>query len=106
MLYATNNVLGEVLGQLYVSKRFTPEAKEKAIEMIEQNVGKLYISKTKNDFIMVHAHLAIGAENSGKLVAKVKNEAKRLAGEQDKDFVIETINPVRINGVNQIGISA
>lgn len=65
----------------------------KAIEMIEQNVGKLYISKTKNDFTMVHARLAIGAENSGKLVAKVKNEAKRLAGEQDKDFVIVDGSP-------------
>ncbi len=37
---------------------------------------------------MVHAKLGIGADNSGKLVAKVKNEAKELAKEQNKSFII------------------
>ena len=64
-----------------------------AIEIVEQNVGNLYISRTKNDFTLVHAKLAIGAENSGKLVAKVKNEAKKIAGEQEKDFVIVDGSP-------------
>ncbi|MCK5170024.1 MAG: 4Fe-4S binding protein, partial [Bacteroidales bacterium] len=59
-----------------------------AISMHEQNVGDWYISKTKVENILVHAKLGIGAENSGKLVAKVKNEAKRLAKENNKDYII------------------
>jgi len=38
--------------------------------------------------INVHAKLGIGAENSGKLVAKVKNEAKRIANETNREYVI------------------
>jgi MinD superfamily P-loop ATPase len=37
---------------------------------------------------MVHARLGIGADNSGKLVAKVKNEAKQIAKENNKDYII------------------
>jgi MinD superfamily P-loop ATPase len=37
---------------------------------------------------MVHARLGIGAENSGKLVARVKNEAKRIAEEMNKNIVL------------------
>ena len=32
---------------------------------------------------MVHAKLGIGAENSGKLVAEVKKEARRIATEKE-----------------------
>ena len=42
---------------------------------------------------MVHARLGIGADNSGKLVAKVKNEAKRLAGETDIKYIIVDGSP-------------
>ena len=42
---------------------------------------------------MVHARLGIGAENSGKLVAQVKNEAKRIAKEMDKDIVLVDGSP-------------
>ncbi len=59
-----------------------------AITMHEQNVGDWYISTTKVQNTMVHAKLGIGAENSGKLVAKVKNEAKAIAENQQKDFRI------------------
>jgi MinD superfamily P-loop ATPase len=59
-----------------------------AITMHEQNVGDWYVSKTKIENTLVHAKLGIGAENSGKLVAKVKNEAKRLAEENNKDYII------------------
>ncbi len=59
-----------------------------AIAMNEQNVGKWYISNTKADNVMVHARLGIGAENSGKLVAKVKNEAKHIAEETSKQFIV------------------
>lgn len=61
---------------------------ERAIEMIEQNVGNWYVSNTRLNNTMVHARLGIGAENSGKLVAKVKNEAKEIANRNNKDFII------------------
>ncbi len=64
-----------------------------AIAMNEQNVGKWYISNTKADNVMVHARLGIGAENSGKLVAKVKNEAKRIAEETSKQFIVVDGSP-------------
>lgn len=59
-----------------------------AIIMRDQNVGDWYISTTKVDNTMVHAKLGIGAENSGKLVAKVKNEAKAIAEKQHKEFAV------------------
>jgi len=61
---------------------------EEAIKMEVQNVGRWYISNTRVGNILVHAKLGIGAENSGKLVAKVKNEAKQIAKENNKDFII------------------
>ena len=42
---------------------------------------------------MVHAHLGIGADNSGKLVAKVKDEAKALALKYEKDYVLVDGSP-------------
>ncbi len=59
-----------------------------AIDMEEQNVGKWYVSDTKFENTLVHAKLSIGADNSGKLVAKVKNEAKRIATKNNKDFIV------------------
>lgn len=35
VLFATNEAIGEGLGQLYVAKMFTPEAKQRATELIE-----------------------------------------------------------------------
>jgi len=64
-----------------------------AITMEEQNVGEWYISTIKTGSTMVHARLGIGAENSGKLVAKVKNEAKRIGEEQKKNLVIVDGSP-------------
>ena len=64
-----------------------------AINMNEQNVGQWYISKTKAENILVHARLGIGAENSGKLVAKVKNEAKNIAKESNINLVIVDGSP-------------
>ncbi len=49
-----------------------------AIAMEEQNVGQWYISTTKTGNPMVHARLGIGAENSGKLVARVKKKPTEL----------------------------
>jgi len=64
-----------------------------AITMEDENVGKWFISNTKAANVLVHARLGIGAENSGKLVAKVKNEAKRIAKENNKEFVIVDGSP-------------
>jgi MinD superfamily P-loop ATPase len=59
-----------------------------AITMMERKSGNVYISNTKAGNKMVHARLDIGAENSGKLVARVKNEAKSLAVAGKKSFII------------------
>lgn len=59
-----------------------------AITMVDQNVGNWYVSTTKVQNTMVHAKLGIGAENSGKLVARVKNEAKAIAENQQKKFTV------------------
>ena len=42
---------------------------------------------------MAHAKLKIGADNSGKLVAKVKNEAQRIAREKNADMIIVDGSP-------------
>jgi MinD superfamily P-loop ATPase len=64
-----------------------------AITMVEQNIGQLYKSNTKIDTPMVHAKLDIGAENSGKLVAKVKQEAQKIAKEQGLDWILVDGSP-------------
>lgn len=64
-----------------------------AITMETQKAGDIYISDIKNGAKMVHAKLGFAAENSGKLVAKVKSEAKMLALKENKDFVITDGSP-------------
>lgn len=64
-----------------------------AITMVKQKAGDLFVSNIKNDSTMVHAKLGFAAENSGKLVAKVKQEAKILALKNDKEFVITDGSP-------------
>ncbi len=64
-----------------------------AIKMEERKAGDWYISKTKANNFMVHAALDIGAENSGKLVTKVKNEAKALAKQQNVQFILVDGSP-------------
>lgn len=64
-----------------------------AITMVEQNVGKTFVSETKAGNIMVHARLKIGADNSGKLVASVKKESKRIAIETGKEFIVVDGSP-------------
>ena len=59
-----------------------------AISMLERKSGNLFVSNIKTGTKMVHARLDIGAENSGKLVARVKNEAKSLAVATNKSFII------------------
>ena len=64
-----------------------------AISMKEQNVGNWLISNIKTGTKMVHAKLGVGADNSGKLVAKVKNEAKALAEKEGKTIIIVDGSP-------------
>ena len=64
-----------------------------AITNIKQNVGHWYRSQVRTGTTMVHARLKIGADNSGKLVAKVKNEAKALAEREDKNLVLVDGSP-------------
>ncbi|MCB8994425.1 MAG: ATP-binding protein [Bacteroidales bacterium] len=64
-----------------------------AISMHERKSGNVYISKTKVGSPMVHARLDIAAENSGKLVARVKNDAKALAAAEGKIYIIVDGSP-------------
>ena len=64
-----------------------------AITMVTQKAGDVYISDIKQGGKMAHAKLGFAAENSGKLVAKVKSEAKMLALKEDKGFVITDGSP-------------
>ena len=61
--------------------------------MEEQNVGVWRISNTKAGNILVDAALGIGAENSGKLVAKVKQEAKKVATRKGIDLILVDGSP-------------
>jgi MinD superfamily P-loop ATPase len=60
---------------------------ESAIRMEETLNGKWFISNTRLG-PMVHANLIPGEENSGKLVALVRNQAKLIAEERNMDIVI------------------
>ncbi|MEA1910494.1 MAG: ATP-binding protein [Spirochaetota bacterium] len=64
-----------------------------AITNSQPNVGKCFISSIRTGSTMVHARLSIGADNSGKLVAKVKKDAKAIAEEQKKTAVLVDGSP-------------
>jgi len=66
---------------------------EDAITNIEQNVGNWFRSRIRTGSTMVHARLKIGADNSGKLVAKVKNEARAVAEQNGTDLVLVDGSP-------------
>jgi len=64
-----------------------------AIRMNERKSGSVFISKTKVGSTMVHARLDTGAENSGKLVARVKSEAKSVADSENKQYILVDGSP-------------
>lgn len=64
-----------------------------AISMQSRYAGKLFVSSIKTGSTMVHAQLAIGAENSGKLVAAVKQKAVEIARELQCGLVITDGSP-------------
>lgn len=61
--------------------------KENVITLEDNLAGKWFISKTDYD-MMVHAALGIAEDNSGKLVAKIREEAKNIAEEKNIDTII------------------
>jgi len=60
---------------------------EKAVKMEENFSGRWFISETRYG-PFVHAKLGIAQENSGKLVTIVRQNAKRIAEKESRDFVI------------------
>jgi MinD superfamily P-loop ATPase len=58
-----------------------------AITMEENMSGRWFISDTKYGSL-VHARLGIAQENSGKLVAVVRQQARQIAEEQKLDYII------------------
>lgn len=58
-----------------------------AIGFPEQISGEWYISDTHHGS-MVHARLGINAENSGKLVSLVRQQARQLAKDENKDLIL------------------
>lgn len=63
-----------------------------AIEFKDKINGQYFISDTRFG-PMVHARLGIAEENSGKLVTLVRNEAKKIATEQNKNLIIVDGSP-------------
>ena len=60
---------------------------EEAISMKDNMAGSWFISDTKYG-PLVHARLGIAEENSGKLVAIVRQNARRIAEEQGLSYII------------------
>jgi MinD superfamily P-loop ATPase len=64
-----------------------------SIGMSEQKVGKLYHSHIRTGSLMIHASLGIGADNSGKLVARVKKDAQTTAEQNGYKYIIVDGSP-------------
>lgn len=60
---------------------------EQAIDFPERLCGEWFVSETRFG-PMVHAQLAIGAENSGKLVSIVRREARKIAEQTRSPWLI------------------
>ncbi len=60
----------------------------RTISMPDALSGKFFISKSRLENTLVHARLNIAADNSGKLVTKVRDEAKRVAKEEGKKTIL------------------
>ncbi len=60
---------------------------ERALKLVEHKTGDIFFSSCRSGSL-VHARLKIGAENSGKLVSRVKTEAEKWAAEQGQQLVI------------------
>jgi len=67
-----------------VCVRFCPRS---AIDFRERICGEWMVSRTRCG-PMVHARLGIASENSGKLVSRIRREARRIAREEGRALVI------------------
>jgi MinD superfamily P-loop ATPase len=85
--YSIDSFACEGCGYCYIA------CPQKAISMQTRLAGKLFVSNIRTGSRMVHAKLSIGAENSGKLVAEVKNRAKKLAEQENKKWIIVDGSP-------------
>ena len=63
-----------------------------AITMKENMAGHWFISETRYGSL-VHARLGIAQENSGKLVATVRQQAKAIAEKRELDYIISDGSP-------------
>lgn len=63
-----------------------------AIEFEDAVNGRWFVSNTRFG-PMVHAKLGPAQENSGKLVSMIRKQAKQIANEQEKDFIIVDGSP-------------
>lgn len=64
-----------------------------AIAMDKNDTGKLYKSRTRMNNTLVHARLNIGADNSGKLVSKIRKEARIEAVKNHSKFILVDGSP-------------
>ncbi len=64
-----------------------------AISLPSQNVGAYHVSTSRLGCTLVHARLNIGAENSGKLVSKVKEVARHQAKSENKEYLLVDGSP-------------
>lgn len=55
--------------------------------------GKYFLSRIKTGSVMAHARLSPGASNSGKLVATVREEARKAAVSKNKDIILADGSP-------------
>lgn len=60
---------------------------EKAIEFPVKTCGQWFLADTRFG-PLVHAHLGIAEENSGKLVTLVRQEVKKLAQRKERDLIL------------------
>lgn len=79
--YSVDGVFCEGCG---VCAEFCPEG---AISMKEVSCGERYLSDTRFGF-MTHARLKPGAENSGKVVTAVREQAKKVAKENNLKYIL------------------
>ena len=72
-----------------VCVRFCPPG---AIDFVDVVSGEWFISRTRHG-PMVHARLYVAAENSGKLVTLIRNQARKLAEQSGLDLIIADGSP-------------
>lgn len=60
---------------------------EGAVRMVDAVNGRWFVSRTRFG-VLVHARLGIGEDNSGKLVTRVRREARRIAEQEGASLLL------------------